>query len=276
MSGRYIIPSLDRAVQVLGLIAQTPKGLSLAELVRLTDVPKSTLFRILTTLQHHHFVQWNETERSFQLGYYLWELGSGYLDRHEPHRIAERHMRKLSEATGETVFLAKLESNLVVFLRRVDGTNTVALMQNLSQSVPAYCTASGRALLAYLPDDEVDTILDEQEMVKHTSRTVTGRDALKASLLQVREEGFAMVDSEYNKDLLYLSAPIFDHTGRVQAALTIVTLSHEQDPQLLDKYAVLIKESASACSREMGYLEKGPLAYSPGNGNPVRPKKPRA
>lgn len=257
MTDRYIIPSLDRAVRVLELVSRAPDGLSLADLARVTDVPKSTLFRILTTLQHHHLVQWNDAKQRFQLGYYLWELGSGYVERCEPHHLAERHMKAISDATGETVFLAKLETNMVVYLRRVDGTKPLALMRNLSQSTPVYCTASGRALAAFLPENEIDEVLEGQNIIQHTDSTVTDTSILKELLGQVRDKGYAMVDGEYNKDLLYISAPVFDHARRPQAAITIVTLSsQQQDPDLMEKYISLTLEGAEACSRELGYFSK--------------------
>ena len=257
MGQRYIIPSLDRAVHVLSLLAEEDKGLKLADLERRSGIPKSTLFRILTTLQHRNCVQWSENDRCYRLGYYLWVLGRGYIDHLEPYRVAERHMNSLCAATGETVFMACLEANVVVYLRRVDGTKAVAMMRNLGQSTPIYCTASGRAIVAFLPTEEADRILDTQDYVAHNEKTVTDREAIESILDQVRRLGYAIVDAEYNKDLLCISAPVFDHENHPCAALTLAMLSSQRSQtELIQTYAALVKENARAFSRDLGCLER--------------------
>lgn len=255
MTQRYIVPSLDRAVQVLTLLSKEEKGLSLADLGRRSGIPKSSLFRILTTLRVHDFVQWSENEHSYRLGHYIWELGRGFVDQCEPYRVAEPHMNRLSEATGETVFLAKMEGRIMVYLRRVDGTKAVAMMRNLGQSTPIFCTASGRAILANLPETEAESVLDSQEIVAHTEKTVIDRAKLIEKLSEVRRLGYSVVDAEYNRELLCISAPVFDHENRPCAALTLAMLSSQgAQSGIIGEYAPQVRESASAFSRDLGFL----------------------
>ncbi|HET6566908.1 MAG TPA: IclR family transcriptional regulator [Rhodothermales bacterium] len=254
MSQRYIIPSLDRAIEVLGLLARSKEGLTLADIARATDIPKSTLFRILTTLQHHQCVQWREDERCFRVGHYLWQLGSGFLDQCEPYRASEQHMKRLSEATGETALLARLQDDLVLYLRRVDGTNTVALMRNLGESTPIFCTASGRAILAFLPPNESDALLARQSLQRYTDKTVTDLASLQKSLAQVRRQGYCIIDGEYNEEVLFISAPVLDHSARPCAAVTLAMLSSRRaQPGFVQRCALLVRESADAFSQDMGY-----------------------
>lgn len=254
---RYVIPSLDRAIQVLDLLAQEPGGQTLAVLSRRTRIPKSTLFRIMATLQRHRCVQRSEEEGCYRLGHYLWELGRGFVDQCQPYRVSEGHMKRLAETTGETVFMARLEGSIVVYLRRVDGTKAVAMMRNLGQSTPVYCTASGRAILAFLPEEDVDAVLDGEEIIAWTERTITDRTALKQCLAQVRRQGYAIVDSEYNRELLCISAPVFDHENRPCAALTLAILSSQRmQTGLIQQYAILVRESAGAFSRDLGSLRE--------------------
>lgn len=265
MTERYIIPSLDRAIQVLSLLAEENQGMNLADLGRRSGIPKSTLFRILATLQHRNCVQYSEDERRYSLGHYLWALGRGFVDQSHPHRAAGRHMKNLSEATGETVFMGRLESNIMVYTRRVDGTNAVAMMRNLGQSTPIYCTASGRAVLAFLPKREAEDVLKSQHYIAHTDRTVTDRTALEKCLAHVRCQGYAVVDAEYNEDLLCISAPVFDHENRPCAALTLAMLSSQRaHTELIERYASLVRENALAFSRDLGCLLDNPAqTHSP-------------
>jgi DNA-binding IclR family transcriptional regulator len=262
---RYIIPSLDRAFQVLDLLAREPDGQTLAELSRRTSIPKSTLFRIMATLQLHHCVQWVAEEGCYRLGHYIWELGRGFVDQCQPYRIAEGHMKRLSETTGETVFMARLEGSIVVYLRRVDGTKAVAMMRNLGQSTPVFCTATGRAILAFLPEEDVDAVFDGEEIIAWTETTITDRTALKQCLAQVRRQGYAVVDSEYNRELLCISAPVFDHHDRPCAALTLAMLSSQRmQTGLIQQYAILVRESADAFSRDLGsHGREGRFAPTP-------------
>ena len=257
MKRTYVIPAIDRAVQVLDLLTQEPGGQTLAELGRRTGIPKSTLFRILTTLQIHQCVAWSEDDGRYRLGTHLWELGRSFVEQCEPYRVSEVHMRRLSEATGETVFMARLEGSIMVYLRRVDGTKAVAMMRNLGQSTPVYCTASGRAILAFLPEEEMNAVLDSEDITAWTERTVTDRSALKQCLCEVRRQGYAVVDSEFNRELLCISAPVFDHENRPCAALTLAMLSSQRmQTGLIQEYAVLVRENAMAFSRDLGALEE--------------------
>jgi DNA-binding IclR family transcriptional regulator len=257
MNQRYVVPSLDRAIQVLDLLAREPDGQTLAELNRRTSIPKSTLFRIMTTLQLQECVEWTEEEGRYRLGHHLWELGRGFVDQCEPYRISEGHMKRLSETTGETVFMARLEGSIVVYLRRVDGTNAVAMMRNLGKSTPVYCTASGRAILAFLPEEDVDTVFEKEEMIAWTESTITDRAALKQCLAQVRREGYAVVDSEFDRELLCISAPVFDHENRPCAALTLAMLSSQRmQTGLIQQNAILVRECAGAFSRDLGSVRE--------------------
>ena len=151
MSERYVIPSLERAFQVLDLLAAEPKGMTLAELVRRSGIPKSTLFRILLTLKKHHAVALDEALRKYRLGFRLWELGLCFLDQSDLYQASSRYMKTLAEQSGETVFMGTLEDGEVIYLRRMESPKSITVVKKLRQRVPAHCTATGVAMLAYLP-----------------------------------------------------------------------------------------------------------------------------
>lgn len=256
MSERYVIPSLDRAFRVLGLLSDG-QGYSLAELGRLTKIPKSTLFRILITLQKHHAVVWHEEERCFRLGSKMWELGTSFLEQSDLYHVASRFMKALAERSLETVFLGKMEEGMVVYLRRMESPKSITVVKKLGQRVPAHCTATGVAMLAFMPEEEVETILDRHGMASFNEATITDRDALKQRFRQVRRSGYAVVDGEYNRELLCVSAPVFDFSGRPCASLTVAMLSAQlSDRQRVTTVAELVRHEAQEFSREMGYLKK--------------------
>ena len=256
MNDRYVIPSLERAIHVMGLLANDGRGMSLADLVRASDIPKSTLFRILVTLQKHHCVALDADGRRYRLGSYLWQLGNCFADQTDLFRNSLRYMEALAEEVGETVFLSKLEDGEVVYLRRIESPKSVTMVKKLASRVPAHCTATGVSMLAWLPRAEVDAILDAHGMTAFNDATITDRDALMARLDEVRHREYAVVDGEYNRELLCVAAPVLDHQQRPCAALTVAMLSHQVDGEArIQEVATAVRAAAHDLSRELGGKE---------------------
>jgi DNA-binding IclR family transcriptional regulator len=253
MSERYVIPSLQRAIRVLGILAQAGRGMSLADLTRRTDIPKSTLFRILITLQKHHCVVLDPESSTYRLGSYLWELGNSFADQSDLFRLAAPVMESLADESEETVFLSSMEGDDVVYLRRVESPKSVTVVKKLNTRVPAHCTATGMALLAWMPEDEVDHILSSHDMEVFNDATVTDRLVLESRLQDTRRREYAVVDGEYNKDLLCVSSPVFDHHQRPCAALTVALLSAQVESyERVEQVGALVRVAARKLSRKLG------------------------
>lgn len=259
MSERYIIPSLERALHVIDLLSDDPDGLTFAEMGRRTDIPKSTLFRILVTLQKHHCVAWNEGERLYRLGSRLWQYGNSFIEQSDLYHASSKYMKLLAEQSRETVFLGGLEDGEVIYLRRMESPKSITVVRKLKQRVPAHCTATGVAMLAFLPPAEVESILDRHGMAPYNEATLTDREKFMARLSAARRDGYAVVDGEYNRELLCISAPVFDHAHRPCASLTVAMLSSQVngDRDRLQSIAAKVREVAQACSCEMGYSNAG-------------------
>ena len=253
MSDRYIIPSLERAVQVLSLLASESRGLSLADLARATAIPKSTLFRILATLQKHHCVAVDREGGTYRLGSYLWELGNHFAKQTDIFKASAEQMELLADRCGETVFLSKLEDGEVVYLKRVESDKSVAVVRKLQARVPAHCTATGIALLAWLPENEVGAVLDKHGMEAFNDVTITDRRVLAERLTEARRREYAVVDGEYNRELLCVAAPIFDHRHRPSAALTVAMLSSQVEGiEQVERVGAAVREAARAVSDGLG------------------------
>ncbi len=256
MSDRYLIPSLMRAFEVLDLLSHAPRGLTQAELSRQTDIPKSTLFRILVSLQKIRCVVESADGKRYLLGSHLWELGSRFLDRFDIHAASAWHMESLAQESGETVFLGMMEEGQVVYMRRMESPKSVTIVKSLGQRVPAHCTATGVAMLAFLPPGEIDAIIKEHGLAAFNASTITTPERLHRRLADVRKRGVAIVNGEYNADLLCISAPVFNHTGRPVVSLTVAMLSSQADPEHTNRVSDMVNRAAQNFSKELGYLEK--------------------
>ena len=256
MNERYVIPSLDRAIHVLGVLAEERRGLTLAELTRATDIPKSTLFRILITLQKHHCVAVDTDGGAFRLGSHLWELGNSFADQSDLFRTSSAQMEALANECGETVFLSKLEDGEVVYLRRMESPRSVTVVKKLQSRVPVHCTATGIALMAWMSPEEVGAILDKHGMEAFNETTITDRKVLDERLLEARRREYAVVDGEYNRELLCVAAPVLDHHQRPCAALTVAMLSSQvTDYEQVERAGAAVRAAARAVTRQMGGKE---------------------
>lgn len=259
MGNRYTVTAIDRAIDVLERLAQHRKGLRLARLARETNIPKSTLFRIMSTLQERQCVVHDEEHKTYRLGLKLWELGSAFLDQSDLQDAAVSYMKQLAEACGESMFLGVLDKGEVVYVRRVESPKSAVMVRKLGQRAPVHCTATGMAMLAFHPDDEIERFLEEQALASFTPQTTTSRTALRQKVEQIRQTQVAVVDGEYNPALLCVSSPILNDAGRPIAAFTAALLSAQAEENRVDMLKEQVRQAAQNLSRERGYLGETPL-----------------
>jgi DNA-binding IclR family transcriptional regulator len=165
-------------------------------------------------------------------------------------------MQALADQCGETVFLSKLEDGEVVYLRRMESPKSVTVVKKLQSRVPAHCTATGIALMAWMPAEEVGSILDKHGMEAFNEATVTDRRVLEERLAEARRREYAVVDGEYNRELLCVAAPVLDHLQRPCAALTVAMLSSQvSDYEQVERVGGAVRSAARAVSQEMGGKE---------------------
>lgn len=228
--------------------------MTLSELTSETDIPKSSLFRILATLEQSGCVQLMGSSKRYQLGLKMWELGSAYIEQSDLDSAATPHMEELAQDCGESVFLGMLDGADVVYVRRIESPRSVTVVRKLGHRAPIYCTATGEAMLAFLPVTQADEIVNNLQFEAHTPQTNTSRSELRRRLEVIREDGVAVVDGEFNPKLLCVSAPVFGSRGAVQAAITVAMLSSQATNEQVTEAKDRVLEAAQSVSRDLGYL----------------------
>jgi DNA-binding IclR family transcriptional regulator len=217
----YQLQSLDRAVQVLELLADSDGPLALAEVCERMDLHKSTAHRALMVLERTGLVE-RTPENRFRLGLKLYELGSRAVEQIDLRARVHPWFRKLSAQVGETVHLGVLQKTSVVYLDKVEPNNRrVWLESRIGASNPVYCTAMGKAILAFLPPEEAAAIIARIRFVRFTPRTLCTAEALQRSLDRVRRRGYAIDDEEVECGVRCIGAPILNDSGRPVAAVSI-------------------------------------------------------
>ncbi len=230
-------------------------SLGVTELADATGMHKSTTYRFLSSLKELGYVRQDpETER-YSLTLRLFELGTSVLDRTELWKEAEPIMKRVGQATGETVHLAVLDDSKLVYLGKTESTQTlrVSMMSRVGQSAPTYCTGVGKTLLAHLPPERVTAILKREKMARFTDHTIVNRSDLDQELERIRASGYAVDNEEHEIGVRCVAAPVCDNSGEVVAALSISMPSVRLTDKEIPRYRDLVVQAASDISERLGY-----------------------
>lgn len=246
--------TVDKALKVLVAMGEnsTPRGLSLAELSTRIGYHKTTVYRLLATLQQNGFVQQDADTDRYRLGLRLLELSTTLLENLELRYEASPLLHELMMKTGETVHLGVLDGAEVVYIEKVESLNPVRMFSRIGRRMPCYCTGLGKAVLAYLPEERVEEAL-AHGMLRRTANTITSPEEMKRELARVRELGYAIDNVENEEGIACVAAPIFDHLGRPIAGLSIAGPSMRVGPERFEELGALVKKTAMDISRRMGY-----------------------
>jgi DNA-binding IclR family transcriptional regulator len=212
---------------------------------------KSTIHRLLTTLEAKRFVTRDKVSGMYQLGFRFLELASIMLQDIDINRWSQPYLHHLANLSGETVDLAVLDNDHVVYLQVVESPQRVKIAAAVGEQLPIYCTATGKAFLAFLPESHVESILSKG-MVKHTEHTLTSIADLQSDLRTARERGFAVSEEEYERDINAVAAPILDANGCPIAVIAIVGPSFRLTRECMMMMGQAILETTSTITREIG------------------------
>jgi IclR family acetate operon transcriptional repressor len=247
--------TLDRALSVLLKVGAAPeRGLTLAECAAVLGYSKPTTHRILRTLARRGFLQIDEERGVYTLGLTLLRLGMDFLEQLDLRREALPVLQDLADRTGETVHLGVLHNSDVVYIEKVESRHAVRMFSRLGHSMPAASTGVGKAILAFLPPEQLDAALPER-IERRTPRTVTSRAGLLAQLAEIRERGYSTDDIENEDGIRCVGAPIFDHHRTVCAAISIAGPEARITRDLFPELGARVREAALSISVRMGYPE---------------------
>ena len=170
----------------------------------------------------------------------------------EIHREAVPILESLVEWVGEAAHISILEGRDVVYLHKVDCSHPVRLLSHIGKRNPAYCTSSGKVLLAYQSDEVIHTVL-ESELYPHAPNTITDKSLLRQNLEKIKRQGYSIAIDELHEGVVSLAVPVRDYTNEVVAAISIVgpkqRMKKDQYPDLID----CLKGSAAKLSEQLGY-----------------------
>ena len=249
------VQSVERAIAILKAFSQEKPERGVNELSRELGLHKSTVSRLVRTLEHGGLLSRNpETER-YRLGIDLIGLAAQVVSYMNVREVARPFLRELSMICQETVNLSVMDAGQVVNLEQfVPHARRIKNIGRVGRRMPAHCTAAGKVLLAYLPQDELDQIL-QAGLEQFTCHTITDPEILRAAVVRVREQGYAAVCEELEEGLNVVAAPIRDHTGQVVASVSVAGPAYRVTPQVFPDLAARLKDAAARISEQLGYKQ---------------------
>jgi DNA-binding IclR family transcriptional regulator len=247
--------TVDRALRILTDLGDGPKTLD--QLAALLGVHKSTVLRLLQTLESQGFARHDEQHR-YRLGPRLFALAHQALDELDIRRLAAPHLAALNQKHGHTVHLAAYVDGSVVYIDKYDGRHPVRMNSRIGALAPAHCTAVGKVLLAGLPEPRRKGAISRLGFERYTPNTITDPGVFEAELAKVAAQGHAQDRAEHEEYINCVAAPIRDAAGTVLAAASLSvpepTLTYSGVLALLPD----LLSAADAASAELGWTAPPP------------------
>jgi IclR family transcriptional regulator, KDG regulon repressor len=251
---RYRVQVLDRTIAVLQAVADADRDLAAAEIARQLRLHKSTVHRLLVVLEHYRLIK-KGPEGTYRLGTRLIELGECAIARLKLSERAESFLRDIANQTGEGAHVTILSGTEMLSVAHVEGRWSLQSLTRTGQRTHIHCTAAGKAVLAFMPEEACDDLIAKLSMARYTPRTLVKPTALKMNLIGVRDAGFAIDDEEFEEGLRCVGAPVFDHRGHVIASISMAAPVFRLRKERVPQVARIVMTAARGLSAELGYQE---------------------
>lgn len=245
------VQSLDRALMILRTVSEA-NGLSLTDLATQTEQSVPTVFRVLSTLQSHGFVEIEEPGQLWHVGGGAFRIGSGFLRRTKIIDRARQPMDRLMRMTGETANLGVEHRDQVLFLAQVETHEAIRAFFPPGTLGAMHVSGIGKALLAWLPLARVARILDERGLARFTAQSHTDLASLSADLIETRARGYAIDDQERAEGMRCVAAPIFNAYGEPVAGLSISGPTFRVDLSDTARLGALVRAAADEVTEATG------------------------
>ena len=248
-----LVQSVERAVSVLKSFSANEPELGVGEISRRVGIPKSTVFRLLATLEESELISQNPDTGLYRLGIGLLVLANNAMISTDLQRVARPLLRHLVNDLNETVTLTILDGQDVVNLELfVSSERMIMRIGSVGRRMPVHATSSGKAIIAFKTEEEQKNILPS-ELEGFTPQTFTNHSQLKADLLQVREKGYAIALEELEFGLNALAVPIRNHEGEVIACVGVSGPSHRFTEEYIYEIIPSVLKTSAQLSFELGY-----------------------
>ena len=244
------IQSVAKAMMLLDMLADAPEPMSLAEISQKTGWPKSTVHGLLSTMREYSVIA-QDQEGRYSLGIRLFEYGCKLSASWNILEKVKPYIQHISYSTGEAVFFSLLDRGEVITLDSVDDRVGLLISPEMGCRLPIHCTSQGKLFLAYMSDAERNYTLKRTELRSYTEHTITTERALMLELEKIRQQGYAVENSEYKTGLRSIAAPIVGDDGEVRFAIGVIGMFRQIESDQFRKVVQVVTDAAKKISNNI-------------------------
>ncbi len=246
----FFVSSLAKGLKVLELLSEN-EAMSVSEVAKKLGYNRAGSHRFLATLKELGYLE-KTAENRYRLTFKIFRMGTRVADRFKIRQTARPLMSELSQAFRETINLGYLDGVEVLHIDKIESPEVLRMDSPLGSRAPAYCTALGKTILAFLPDAEINRILETIDLKPHGPRTITSKAALNKELDKIRNRGYAVDNEELSKGLRCVAAPIFDHTGTCRFSISVAGPVSRVTSARVNEIQKAVRRVCRTLSQEMG------------------------
>lgn len=244
--------ALGKTMEVLDLVSLAVQPPSFTELAKSSGLPRATLHRLLAALIDHRMVEVSAAEGRYVPGMHLLELARRTWDQSDLRRAAGEAISELGRRSGETVHLATLSGDSVVYIDKVECDYPLRLHSSIGKRGPVHCTAVGKAMAAWLSPTEQRALVERLDLQRHTVHTLVTEQALLDALARIRVDGVAYDREEHVLGIHCVAAPVFDFRGRCVGGISVTAPLSRVDAAQLEVCAQWVRAAAVDTTRRLG------------------------
>ncbi len=239
-----------RAIDILELISNEKKGLTLSEIAKTLGIPVTSVSDIIGALLEKEMIEViDERSKVYGIGVNAFFIGNAFISNTSLIDKSKDIIEKLGVDLNKTVFLGKEVNERITYIYKYEPKSTLITTCAIGARTPIHCTSLGKSIMAH--DNELMKKVLNKELKKNTPFTITDHDLLKAEIDKIRKNGYAVDNREQSEHLLCIGAPIFDNNNKVIASISVSGL-YSKDIDI-EKQGTMVRKSALEISKKMGY-----------------------
>ena len=243
-------PALTRGLAMVELMAQQPQGVTLSEVTSALKMSAASAFRIATALEELGYLRREEGTKKFFVTRKVLLLGQPQATSRSLVECAVESMRQVLTITGETTQLCCLAEDQCVVIDQLPSVHPFKYIVDLGSRAPVHCAAPGKAMLAFLPEDELAPLLTQLKLEKHTAHSITSRKGLRMELERIRKDGYAVDHGEHFDGIHCVAAPLLNQHDQAIAAITIAGPSSRIPAARFAEFGRVMIDAANEAARK--------------------------
>jgi DNA-binding IclR family transcriptional regulator len=250
----YNIQSLERAAKLLGCFTLSEPEKTLKQLAEETGLHKSTVFRIMETLETIKWVRKDPKLSNYRLGFGIFELGARAVKGIDFYNVSIHHLEEMVKDTRLTAHLVINDNGEALYLNKVEFPGSIITQPSqIGLRFPMHCTGVGKVLLSYMVEDDLSRIIEEKGLKRFTQNTIGSREELLKETKRIREKGYAIDNEETQPGLRCVAAPLKDYNGKIIAAISISGMISDMNEQILPDMIDRVLNTAAKISADLGF-----------------------